>query len=249
MAIRNHETFDIIPAIDLRAGRVVRLEEGDFGRERIYRDNPAEVASGFGAAGAMWIHVVDLDGARAGERRQTAAIAAIRRVLGSAVRLQVGGGLRSAEAVAETLAAGADRVVLGTAALDDPRMVRRAIDDHGVDRIAVALDIRDGIAVGHGWVATGAGRPLEVVVQELDAAGVGTFVVTAVDRDGLLGGPDLALLGRVHGLTDAAIVASGGIATIEDLVATRAIGCRGAIIGRALYEGRIELTAAIVALR
>jgi phosphoribosylformimino-5-aminoimidazole carboxamide ribotide isomerase len=249
VAIRKSSAFAVIPAIDLRDGRVVRLREGDFDREQVYADDPAQVAAAFGAHGAEWVHVVDLDGARVGERRQAAAITAIRDALPPTTRLQVGGGIRSAAALAEALVAGADRVVLGTLALEDPDLVKRAVDHHGDDRVAVALDVRDGLAVGHGWVRGSAGHEVGHAITMLAAAGVRTFIVTAIDRDGLLGGPDLGLLERLIGLTDAAIIASGGIASIEDLEATRAIGCSGAIVGRALYDGRIELAEALAALR
>jgi phosphoribosylformimino-5-aminoimidazole carboxamide ribotide isomerase len=229
---------------------VVRLSQGDFDREQIYAEDPAVVAAAFGRAGAGWVHVVDLDGARAGERRQTAAIRAVREALPWTTRLQVGGGIRSRIGIAETLAAGADRVVLGTAALEDPGLVRAGVEEHGGDRIAVAIDVRGGLAIGHGWVrGAAAGRSVEDAIETLVTAGVRTFIATAIDRDGLLGGPDLALLERLLGLTDAAVIASGGITTIDDLVAARAIGCSGAIVGRAIYDGRIDLTEALAAVR
>jgi phosphoribosylformimino-5-aminoimidazole carboxamide ribonucleotide (ProFAR) isomerase len=151
--------------------------------------------------------------------------------------------------VDETLAAGADRVVLGTAAIGDAALVKRAIVRHGGDRIAVALDVRDGVAVGHGWVRGAPGQPVERAISTLEGTGIRTFVITAIDRDGLLGGPDLDLLGRLLALTDADVIASGGIATIEDLKAAKAIGCSGAIVGRALYDARIDLAEALIALR
>jgi phosphoribosylformimino-5-aminoimidazole carboxamide ribotide isomerase len=246
---RKPAEFTVIPAIDLRGGRVVRLQEGDFDREQVYGDSPPDAAVAFAAAGASWIHVVDLDGARAGERRQSEAIGAIRNALPLAVRLQVGGGIRSKDAVDATLAAGADRVVLGTAAVEDPELVEIAIERHGSDRIAVALDVRDGLAVGHGWVRGAPGQPVERTIANLEGTGIATFVVTAIDRDGLLGGPDLTLLERLLDLTGADVIASGGIATIEDLRAAQAIGCRGAIVGRALYDGRIDLAEALAADR
>jgi phosphoribosylformimino-5-aminoimidazole carboxamide ribotide isomerase len=250
VAARKPGEFLVIPAIDLRGGRVVRLQEGDFEREQVYGDTPPpDVAASFAAAGASWVHVVDLDGARAGERRQSEAIGAIRNAVPVAVRLQVGGGIRSKEAVDATLAAGADRVVLGTAAVEDPALVKDAIERHGSNRIAVALDIRDDLAVGHGWVRGAPSQPVDRTIANLEGTGVGTFVVTAIDRDGLLGGPDLALLERLQDLTDADIIASGGIATIDDLRAVQSIGCSGAIVGRALYDGRIDLAEALAAVR
>ena len=239
----------MIPAIDLRAGRVVRLQMGDFEREQVYAETPADVAAAFARAGPAGIHVVDLDGARAGEQRQSAAIGAIRDALPPSARLQVGGGIRSEDAIDETLAAGADRVVLGTVALEDSEVVKRAIERHGRDRIAVALDVRDGLAIGHGWVAGAPGQPIDRAIATLEGTGVGTFVVTAIERDGLLGGPDLGLLERLLAMTAADVIASGGIATIDDLIAARAIGCSGAIVGRALYDGRLDLAEALSALR
>jgi phosphoribosylformimino-5-aminoimidazole carboxamide ribotide isomerase len=244
-------TFEIYPAIDLRAGRVVRLRQGDFAREQVYDDDPAAVARRFDEAGAAWIHIVDLDGARDGERRQVAAVDAIVRAIdhvgitGRGPRLQVAGGLRTADAVAAVLAAGVDRVVIGTAALRDPGFVAAAIVRHGADRIAVALDVRGGLAVGDGWVPGSQGLAVEDAIAALSDAGVRTFAVTAIDRDGLLEGPDLDLLGRVRDASGADIVASGGVASIDDLLEIRRIGCRGAIVGRAIYDGRIDLAEAI----
>jgi phosphoribosylformimino-5-aminoimidazole carboxamide ribotide isomerase len=248
---RPPSTFELLPAIDLRGGRVVRLEQGAFDRERVYGDDPAATATAFAQAGAPWIHVVDLDGARTGERQNDAALARIVAALRDAgdergqTRIQAAGGLRDADAVARVLAAGADRVVLGTAALADPRLVADAIDRHGTDRIAVALDVRDGRALGDGWTADARGRDLDEAVRTLGDVGVGTFVVTAIARDGLLGGPDLDLLRSVVDASPAAVIASGGIASIDDLLAVREIGCAGAIVGRALYDGRVSLPAAL----
>jgi phosphoribosylformimino-5-aminoimidazole carboxamide ribotide isomerase len=247
VSTRKQPTFDVIPAIDLRAGRVVRLQEGDFERETIYADDAVAVAHGFAAAGARWLHIVDLDGARTGERRQAAVISAIRRALLTTVRLQVGGGIRSVEAVASTLADGANRVVLGTSALDNPDLINTAIQRHGPDRVAVALDVRGGRAVGHGWVPGARGEDVDEALARLESQGVRTFVATAIDRDGLLGGPNVALLQRLSGLTRWDVIASGGIASIDDIRVTRAVGCRGAIVGRALYDGRVDLAEALAA--
>jgi phosphoribosylformimino-5-aminoimidazole carboxamide ribotide isomerase len=223
--------------------------EGDFGREQVYSDDPAAAARGFGDAGAEWIHVVDLDGARTGERRQTDSIGRIRRALPPGTRLQVGGGIRSESAFEETVAAGADRVVLGTAALEDPSLVGRVINRHGADRVAVALDVRNGQAIGHGWVPGATGQSVDDAIAMLGSVGVGTYIVTAIERDGLLGGPDLRLLERILDMTNASVIASGGITTREDLEAARRIGCGGAIIGRALYDGRLDLAEALAVLR
>lgn len=239
--------FEILPAIDLRGGRVVRLEAGDFARETAFSDDPVAVASAFADAGARWLHVVDLDGARSGRPAHHEGIAAIVAEVGGRVAVEVAGGLRSADVVGGALAAGATRVVLGTAALADPSFAGALVAAVGPSALAVALDIRDGLAVGHGWVPDAAGIPVDEAIARLTAVGVTTFEVTAIDRDGLLGGPDLTLYERLVGATDASIIASAGIASVDDVRAVRAIGCAGAIIGRALYDGRLVLEDALSA--
>ena len=244
-------TFDLLPAIDLRGGRVVRLEQGAFDRERTYGDDPAEAARSFAADGARWIHVVDLDGARSGARTDEDTLRAVidaAQDAGQGTRIQAAGGIRDEGAAREVLAAGAARVVLGTSALRDADLVATLIDRHGPAAIAVALDVRDGRALGDGWVEDAGGPDVDDAVERLAEAGVATFVVTAIARDGLLGGPDLDLLGRVLASTRAAVIASGGIATVADLVAVRDLGCSGAIVGRALYEGRFTVPEALAAL-
>ena len=236
----------------------MRLRQGDFAREQVYGDDPVAVAMGFAAAGAEWLHLVDLDGARAGERRQASVIARIVAALGrdpaagaadgAAPRAQVAGGLRTAASVADALAGGASRAVLGTAVLGDPAFAAAAVLRHGSERIAVALDIRDGQAVGDGWVDGAPTVPMERALAEVAAAGVATVIVTAIARDGLLGGPDLGLLERCLRATEAAVVASGGIRSVADLEAVRRIGCAGAIVGRAIYDGRLDLAAALAAV-
>jgi phosphoribosylformimino-5-aminoimidazole carboxamide ribotide isomerase len=237
--------FVLLPAIDLRGGRVVRLEQGDFGRETAFSDDPAAVAHSFVEAGARWLHVVDLDGARTGEPVHTDVIREIVAVVGGRAAVEVAGGLRTDDAVAAVLGAGAARAVVGTAALRDPAVAGRLIAAHGPDRIAVALDVRGGLALGEGWRAGADGvRPDDALVSLADE-GVTTFEVTAVDRDGLLGGPDLELLGRLVAIGRGAVIASGGIASLDDIRAVRALGCAGTIVGRALYEGRFDIASAI----
>lgn len=237
--------FTLLPAIDLRDGHVVRLAEGDFGRETVYGDDPVGVARSFVAAGARWVHVVDLDGARDGTRRQTESVAAIVRAVGDRARCEVAGGFRDEESVEAALTAGAGRVVVGTAALADPAFAARLVEQFGAARIAVALDVRDGRAVGHGWVPGAAAIPVDDALASLASGGVRTFVVTAIERDGLLAGPNLELLAQAVSSAEIEVIASAGISSIEDLAAVRAIGCSGAIVGRALYEGRIDLADAV----
>jgi phosphoribosylformimino-5-aminoimidazole carboxamide ribotide isomerase len=237
--------FQLLPAIDLRGGQVVRLSEGDFDRETVYGSDPAEVARGFVAAGAEWIHVVDLDGAREGGRRQTDAVMRIVAAAGENVACEVAGGLRDEDSVAAVLDAGAARAVIGTAALRDPDFVERLTARFGVTRIAVALDVRDGLAVGQGWVPGAAGVPVEAALARLAGSGARTFIVNAIERDGLLGGPNLDLLARMVDLGLGDIIASAGVSSLDDITAVRKIGCSGAVVGRAIYEGRLDLAEAV----
>ena len=237
--------FEILPAIDLRGGRVVRLRQGDFAQETAYDTEPAVVARKFVEAGARWIHVVDLDGARAGEPVQTEAIRTLVGAVGDRTLVEVAGGLRTIASATAALRSGAARVVLGTAALASPAMVASLVGTHGPERIAVAIDVRDGRAVGHGWETGTPGIVATDAIAALADAGVTTFEVTAIDRDGLLGGPDLLLYERLVQLDRGDTIASGGITTLEDLRDLRATGCSGAILGRALYESRLDLEEAL----
>jgi phosphoribosylformimino-5-aminoimidazole carboxamide ribotide isomerase len=237
--------FDVLPAIDLRGGRVVRLQQGDFERETTFSDDPVAVARSFAEAGARWLHVVDLDGARTGEPAHAAVIRDMVDAAGHEVAVEVAGGLRTEESVDSVLAAGAARAVVGTAALRDPAFAGRLVDACGSGRIVVALDIRDGLALGEGWRTGASGVRAADALAMLADQGVTTFEATAIARDGLLGGPDLAMLGRLIGLDRGAVIASGGIASLDDIRAVRQLGCAGAIVGRALYEGRFDLASAI----
>jgi phosphoribosylformimino-5-aminoimidazole carboxamide ribotide isomerase len=241
--------FDLLPAIDLRAGVVVRLLRGDFDAATAYSRDPVAVAQRFVQSGAQWLHVVDLDGALDPGARQADCVRAIVAAVGESARVEVAGGLRDDDSVAAMLEAGAARVVVGTAALQNPALVRRLVDRHGPSRVAVALDVRQGRAVGHGWAPGGTSMAAEEAVVSLADAGVATFEVTAIDRDGTMSGPDLALLGHMVAMERGAIIASAGIATTSDVRAVRALGCAGAIVGRALYEGRLTLADARDALR
>jgi phosphoribosylformimino-5-aminoimidazole carboxamide ribotide isomerase len=237
--------FEILPAIDLRGGRVVRLRQGDFARETAYGDDPVEVARRFADAGARWLHIVDLDAARSGRPTHGTVIAAIVSAIGDRTCVEVAGGLRDETAVAAALASGAVRAVVGTAALRDPSFAGRLVATHGSDRIAAAIDVRDGRAVGHGWSKDAASIDATAAIERLATAGITTFEVTAIERDGLLGGPDLDLYERLVQFGRGAIIASGGIATLDDLSGVRAHGCTGAIVGRAIYEGRLDLVDAL----
>ncbi len=241
--------FDLLPAIDVQHGRVVRLLRGDHDIATTYGDDPPALAAAFVAAGARWLHVVDLDGARDPASRQTSLVAAIIARVGGRAAVEVAGGLRDDDAVAASLDAGAARVVVGTAALRDPAFAGGITERFGADRIAVALDVRDGHALGQGWVRGASSVPVADALGRLADVGVRTFEVTAIDRDGTLEGPDLGLLAQLVGLRRGAIIASAGIVSRSDIAAVRALGCAGAIVGRALYEGRLALADALAAAR
>ena len=242
-------TFELLPAIDLRDGQVVRLRQGDFARETVYSSDPVAVARSFAAAGASWVHVVDLDGARAGEPRQLQAAAAIAAGVRGEVLVELGGGLRTTAAVGAALDAGVARVAVGTAILRDPALATALVARHGPGRIVASIDVRDGLALGEGWRDGAPGLPAADAVEMLADAGVTAFEVTAIERDGPLGGPDLALLGMLVALGRGRIIASGGVASVEDVLAVRDAGCGGAIVGRALYEGRIDLATLVARLQ
>lgn len=237
--------FELLPAIDLRGGHVVRLRQGDFAREIAFSDDPAEVARRFVREGATWLHIVDLDGARTGVSSARPVIGSIMATVGSRAAIEVAGGVRTLRSIGELLDAGATRVVLGTAAIRAPSFVGRVVATHGADRIAVAIDVRGGFAIGEGWREGAPGVPAETALAALSDRGVEIFEATAIDRDGLLGGPDLELMDRLVALDRGRVIASGGITTPDDIRAVRQIGCAGAIVGRALYEGHLDLAEAV----
>ncbi len=242
-------SFDVIPAIDLRAGRVVRLAEGDFAREAAYGDDPAVFARAWAGLRPAWLHVVDLDGARAGAPRQLEPVARIVEAAAAlGVPCEVAGGLRQPAAVATALAAGAGRVVLGTSLLGGGSVARSLVARFGPARICAAIDVRGGRAVGDAWSEDARGPEALHLIADLRAAGIDTFVVTAIARDGLLSGPDLGLLrDAVASAGDGHVIASGGVGALDDLRAARDAGCSGAIVGRALYEGRLSLADVLAA--
>ncbi len=208
---------------------MVRLLEGDFDREIDYGDDPVSQARDFARSGARTLHVVDLDGAREGRPVQLSAVTAI--AAAGVARIEVAGGLRSAADVAAAIAAGADRIVVGTRAIADPSFAADLVSRYGA-----------------GWRDGAPGIKAEIALRALAEAGVTTFEVTSINRDGRLQGPDLALLGGLVALERGEIIASGGIGSIDDLRAVRDLGCVGAIVGRAIYEGRFDLAEAVAAL-
>ncbi|MHB1583136.1 MAG: 1-(5-phosphoribosyl)-5-[(5-phosphoribosylamino)methylideneamino]imidazole-4-carboxamide isomerase [Acidimicrobiales bacterium] len=249
--------MELLAAIDLVAGGAVRLEQGDFGRMAGYGD-PLALAARFVAGGARWLHVVDLDAARSGEPANRPLVRSIIALAAEAgVRVQTGGGVRRPEDADELLAAGAARVVLGTAVLEDPAVVGRCAEANP-GRVAVGLDYRrlvDGTVelAGRGWLERG-GRPLEAVLDSLAGSKVAAVVATAIDRDGTLGGPDVAGLAALLDRTELPVVASGGVAGAGDLRALASLAGRrsgrrleGVVVGKALVDGRLAVDEALVA--
>jgi phosphoribosylformimino-5-aminoimidazole carboxamide ribotide isomerase len=247
--------MELLPAIDLRGGAAVRLTQGDFGREVRYGD-PAALAARYIAAGARWIHVVDLDAARTGVPHERAVLGEIVRLAAdAAVNVEAGGGIRTEDDAAALLGSGVARVVLGTAALEDPALAARWAR-RWPGRVAVGLDYRvgpDGVAEAQaaGWLA-GSGRALTDLLARWEGEPIGAVVATSVARDGMLSGPDLAGLRALLGATSLPVVASGGVSGAEDLAALARLEASGrtlagAIVGKAIVEGRLSVEEGLAA--
>lgn len=237
--------MELIPAIDLKDGRCVRLFQGDFAQATVYGDDPAAMARRWAEQGATRLHVVDLDGARTGRPANTAAIQAIVQAL--TIPVQLGGGLRRLEDLQTARANGIARMILGTAAVATPELVRTAVERFG-DQVIVGVDARDGWVATEGWTETARVRAVDLIAQAA-ALGVPRIVYTDISRDGTLTEPNFAALAEVIRPGGPAIIASGGIATLDHLLRLADIGAEAAIIGKALYAGMIDLPAAITALQ
>lgn len=239
--------MEIIPAIDLRAGRVVRLVQGDYARETRYPVDPLVLAHSYAAAGARWLHVVDLDGARSGKLDNLRVIAGIAR---DGSQMQAGGGVRSGGDVKRLLDAGVARVVIGSLAVTEPNKVEKWIAQHGAERICVALDTRADVQGRwalpvKGWTETGIGT-LDTLASRYVASGARHLLCTDIARDGMLGGPNLELYAHLKRIVPTlAVQASGGVRDVGDLHALRAQGAAAAILGRSLLEGRLTLAEAL----
>ena len=234
----------LLPAIDLIDGHCVRLYQGDYGQVTTYASDPVEVARRWQEAGASWLHVVDLDGAKAGRPVNIDLIA--RLCQETTLNVEVGGGIRTLEQIAVLCAAGARRVILGTVALTDRELLTQALQRWG-ERIVVGLDARDGLIAIHGWRETSGVKARELAL-ELSASGVRRFIYTDITRDGAMQGPNLAalraMLATLRG-SDTTLIASGGVSSLDDLSRLAELEIEGAIIGRALYDGAIDLAEAI----
>jgi phosphoribosylformimino-5-aminoimidazole carboxamide ribotide isomerase len=238
----------LYPAIDILDGSAVRLVKGDFEEKKVYDSDPLDAARGWTEAGAEYLHVVDLDGAKTGAPKN---LENLRRIAGElGVPVQYGGGLRSAQAVSDALAAGAARVILGTVAMLDPSVLHTCLQEHGPEQILVGVDVRGGEVVTHGWLQ-GTDVQARVALDALHERGVRNFVFTNVDRDGMLEGPDLEEVRGVAQAVKGSLIYSGGIgqlADLEGLAGLREASLEGVIVGKALYERRFTVAQAQAAL-
>jgi phosphoribosylformimino-5-aminoimidazole carboxamide ribotide isomerase len=237
--------FTLYPAIDLKQGRVVRLQRGDMAQATIYAEDPAEQALRFAADGFKWLHVVDLDGAFAGKPANAEAVA---RILAAApMPVQLGGGIRNLPTVEAWLNAGITRVILGSAAVKDPQFVRQACRQFP-GRVVVGIDARGGMVATEGWAETST-LPARDLALRLEDAGAAAIIYTDIDRDGMLSGVNVEQTRALALALETPVIASGGVASIADLVALKAVaadGISGCILGRALYDGRIAPAEALV---
>jgi phosphoribosylformimino-5-aminoimidazole carboxamide ribotide isomerase len=240
--------FTVIPAIDLKDGRCVRLRQGRADDVTVYGDDPAAMARHWAGAGARFLHVVDLDGAFAGRVRHIAQIRAI--VEAAGIPVEMGGGLRTDEAIEEVLAAGVSRAIVGTRAFAEPGELKRLVARFG-ERLAVGIDARNGFVQVRGWVETTGAKAVDLAAAAA-AAGVSTVIYTDTATDGMLQGPNMAAVAEVCDAAACSVIASGGVAAAADvrnLVGLRRANLAGAIVGKALYDGRVSLPELLAAAR
>ena len=237
--------MDVIPAIDLIGGRCVRLYQGDYDRETVYSDDPVEVAARWIDAGATWLHVVDLDGAKQGRPVNSEVIGAI--VSSVNVPVQVGSGIRDLESVRQVLALGVTRAMLGTVAVRDPELVRQACAEFGSESVMVSVDARDGLVSVAGWTSDSQ-LPVAKLVEMMKDAGVQTFQHTDISRDGTLTEPNYSAIKEMIHHTDGHLIAAGGISKLDHLLKLADLGAFGAVVGTAIYTGDIDLAEAVEAL-
>ncbi len=233
--------MELFPAIDLIDGCAVRLVKGDYAQKTIYSEHPEEVAASFAAAGAKYLHVVDLDGAKDGGTPNLETIRSI--VQKSGLLVEVGGGIRSEEAIRTYLDAGVFRVILGTAAVQDPVFLQNMVEKYG-EKIAVGVDIRDGMVAIKGWTELSE-KSCFAFCEELEKMGVKTIICTDISKDGLLSGTNLELYRQLAKRFAVDIVASGGVTSLEDVQKLQEMGLYGAILGKALYTGKLDLKKAV----
>ncbi|MEA3320454.1 MAG: 1-(5-phosphoribosyl)-5-[(5-phosphoribosylamino)methylideneamino]imidazole-4-carboxamide isomerase [Bacillota bacterium] len=237
-------SFTIYPAIDMRGGKCVRLLQGDYSKETVYGDSPFDMAKTFVDQGAEWIHMVDLDGAKAGSPVNDRFVLQVARELSA--KVQIGGGIRTAEDVERYLENGVNRVILGSAAINDPDFVKAMLAKYG-EKIAIGLDAKDGYVATEGWVETSTVKAT-VLGKELADAGAETFIFTDIATDGMLSGPNVDATVELARVTGASVIASGGVSSVDDLRALRKYagdGVSGSIVGKAIYTEKINLASAL----
>ena len=241
-------SFTVYPALDIRNWQVVRLLQGDYAQQTTYGDDPLPRAQAFAAAGASWMHLVDLDAAKAGGYTLAPLLAQI--AANTSLKVQTGGGVRSRDDVARILDAGASRVVIGSLAVRQPEQVLAWLDKFGADRLTIALDTRqadDGVwrLPVHGWTET-ADVTLDALATRYAQAGMKHLLCTDIARDGMLSGPNIDLYAHLSKLLPSVVVqASGGVRDVNDVAAAKSVGCGGAVLGKALLEGRLQLSEAL----
>jgi phosphoribosylformimino-5-aminoimidazole carboxamide ribotide isomerase len=236
--------FTIYPAIDIRGGKCVRLIQGDYNQETIFHDSPLEMAKQWVSEGASWLHLVDLDGARSGELINSQVIASIAQESG--IFIQVGGGVRDLDRLEYLLSIGVSRVIIGSAAIDDPAFVKEALAKYP-NQIAIGLDARDGYVATHGWLNQANITAVELAKKMADF-GASTFIVTDIAKDGLLSGVNGEIAVEIAQSSGGQVIASGGVATTKDIEQLKTLeskGVTGVIVGKALYTGAIKLTNAL----
>ncbi len=231
----------LLPAIDLYGGKVVRLTKGDYAQMTVYHDDPAAQAAQFQAAGARWLHTVDLEGAKDGSTPNFPVIEKICRT--TDLKVEIGGGIRSLDTIQKYLDAGVERVILGTKAVTDPAFLTQAVARFG-DHVAVGVDIKEGAIAIRGWLET-ARESVEDCFQRLCGEGVKTVICTDVSKDGMLSGTNVDLYRRLSQAFPLDLIASGGVSSLEDVKRLRELGLYGAILGKALYTGALDLKEAL----
>ncbi len=237
--------FTIYPAIDIRGGKCVRLLQGDYQQETVYGNSPVEMATSFQKQGANWIHIVDLDGAKEGAPVNDKAVLECAKTLHA--NIQVGGGIRTPRDVEAYLNKGVSRVILGSSAISDPFFVKEMLKQYGGKQISIGIDARDGYVATHGWLQTSEVKA-EQLGEELASYGAETFIMTDISRDGMLSGPNVEAIAQLGQVTGKQVIASGGVSSLEDLKTLQKYemdGISGAIIGKALYTGKVSLTQAL----
>ncbi len=232
----------LYPAIDMKEGRCVRLSQGSFDAVTVYEEDPAKVARAWEEAGASWIHTVDLDGALAGRAVNLDALSAVVKSVG--IPVQTGGGIRNMEQIEEKLRSGVRRVIIGTAAVKDPDFLRRALKEYGPERILVGIDARGGFVATEGWEEVSRMSAVSLG-RKMYEMGLRTAVYTDIERDGMLCGPNVKATGELARETGLAVIASGGVSRMQDLEELERAGIPGVILGKSLYEKRIDLSEAI----